>query len=92
VTVCEDCHNEITFRTPKVMEKLKSPDDITRWTALMDLIGPSNSQAFTMALKVGFAMESLESATTQTGRVTAARVFQQLRSEIDEITKRIFES
>ena len=89
VSLCEDCHNEITFRIPKVMEKIKTPDDATRWESLMTLIGSSSSQSYTMALKIAFAMDSLNSAVTQHDRIAAVKIFQILRSEIDKITTAI---
>lgn len=92
VSLCENCHNEITFRLPHVLQQLKTPDDVCRWSSLMTLIGSSESQSFTMATKAAFAMDTLKTATTKTGQLAAVKVLQILRSEIDKITKTILES
>lgn len=90
VTLCDSCHNEITFRLTQILSLIKTPNDAVMSYELLRLLGGTNTQAFTMALKMGFAMETLNDAVNRHDTTPAIAVINvligELRKIVDSIT------
>jgi hypothetical protein len=74
VTLCDGCHNELTFRLARIQEMIKTPFDATLTEELLRLLGGSDTQTFRLALEVGFAMQCADTAATDCERTNAAEV------------------
>jgi hypothetical protein len=76
VTLCESCHNELTFRLTHILEMIKTPFDACLVTELLRLLGGSQGQSFGVAMEVAYAMDCATTAVTEAERQTAATIVQ----------------
>jgi len=76
VTLCESCHNELTFRLTHILEMIKTPFDACIVTEFLKLTGGSGTNSFGLAMEVAFAMDCANSAITEPERQAAASVLQ----------------
>jgi len=74
VTLCESCHNEITYRLAKVQETIKTPEDAAFAEEFFRLAGGTKTQCAQLALQLCFAMQCVEESATPCQRRNAGEV------------------
>ena len=87
ITLCEDCHEEITFRLPCLLKLLRTPKDIMVLTDLVKATGGTDSQNFTMTLETAYGMREIEKAVTDDDMTHASKIIQIVRNKLSNIIK-----
>lgn len=87
VTLCEDCHEEITFRLPCLLQLLRTPRAVMALTELVKTTGSTDSQNFTLTMETAYGMREIEKAITDDDMTHAANFLQIVRNKLTNIIK-----